>query len=80
VQVEVAVDGGETWKPATLLDTPRSSAWVRWAFTWEDATPGRHTLRARATDEAGETQPETPQWNRLGYGNNSVQVHVVDVG
>jgi DMSO/TMAO reductase YedYZ molybdopterin-dependent catalytic subunit len=80
VQVEVAVDGGETWKPATLLETPRPSAWVRWAFTWEDAVPGRHTLRARATDEAGETQPEAPQWNRLGYGNNAVQVHVVDVG
>jgi DMSO/TMAO reductase YedYZ molybdopterin-dependent catalytic subunit len=80
VQVEVAVDGGEAWKPATLLETPKPSAWVRWAFTWEDAVPGRHTLRARATDEAGETQPEAPQWNRLGYGNNAVQVHVVDVG
>jgi DMSO/TMAO reductase YedYZ molybdopterin-dependent catalytic subunit len=80
VQVEVAVDGGETWKPATLLETSRPSAWVRWAFTWEDAAPGRHTLRARAIDEAGETQPEAAQWNRLGYGNNSVQVHVVNVG
>jgi DMSO/TMAO reductase YedYZ molybdopterin-dependent catalytic subunit len=80
VQVEVAVDGGETWKQATLLETSKPSAWVRWAFTWEDVVPGRHTLRARATDEAGETQPEAPQWNRLGYGNNAVQVHVVDVG
>jgi DMSO/TMAO reductase YedYZ molybdopterin-dependent catalytic subunit len=80
VQVEVAVDCGETWKPATLLETPRPSAWVRWAFTWEDAVPGRHTLRSRATDEAGETQPETSQWNRLGYGNNAVVVRLVDVG
>ncbi|HEX8701546.1 MAG TPA: sulfite oxidase [Myxococcaceae bacterium] len=80
VQVEVAVDGGESWKPATLLEVPKPSAWVRWAFTWEDAKPGRHTLRARATDEAGETQPEAAQWNRLGYGNNAVQVRVVDVG
>jgi DMSO/TMAO reductase YedYZ molybdopterin-dependent catalytic subunit len=80
VQVEVAVDGGETWKPATLLETPRPSAWVHWAFTWEDAKPGRHSLRARATDEAGETQPETSPWNRLGYGNNAVVTRVVDVG
>lgn len=80
VQVEVAVNGGETWKPATLLEKPRPSAWVRWAFTWEDAKPGRHTLRARATDEAGETQPETSQWNRLGYGNNAVMTRVVNVG
>jgi DMSO/TMAO reductase YedYZ molybdopterin-dependent catalytic subunit len=80
VQVEVAVDAGDTWKPATLLEPSRPSAWVRWAFTWEDVAPGRHTLRARATDEAGEVQPEVEPWNRLGYGNNVVQVRVIDVG
>jgi DMSO/TMAO reductase YedYZ molybdopterin-dependent catalytic subunit len=80
VQVELAVDGGESWRRATLLEAPRPSAWVRWAFTWERAAPGRHTLRARATDEAGETQPEVAAWNRLGYGNNAVQVRVVEVG
>lgn len=80
VRVEVAVDGGDRWQPATLLETPKPSEWVRWAFTWEDAAPGRHTLRARATDEAGETQPELAPWNRLGYGNNAVQLRMVDVG
>ena len=35
---------------------------------------GRHTLRARATDAAGNVQPEVPPWNRLGYGNNAVEV------
>jgi hypothetical protein len=34
--------------------------------------PGPLMLRARATDEAGHTQPEQAEWNRLGYGNNSV--------
>ena len=37
------------------------------------------TVRARATDLAGRTQPDSPEWNRLGYGNNvvqEVQVHV----
>ncbi|SEU31859.1 sulfite oxidase [Stigmatella erecta] len=80
VRVEVAVNGGDSWQAATLLETPRPSAWVRWAFTWEGAPAGRHTLRARATDEAGDTQPERAPWNRLGYGNNAVQVRVVEVG
>jgi hypothetical protein len=31
------------------------------------------TLRARATDLAGCTQPEMAEWNRLGYGNNAIQ-------
>ena len=41
---------------------------------------GRHTLRARATDAAGNVQPEVPPWNRLGYGNNAIEVIYVDVG
>jgi hypothetical protein len=34
--------------------------------------PGPVTLRARATDLAGRTQPEYAEWNRLGYGNNAI--------
>jgi len=30
-------------------------------------------VRARATDLAGRTQPERPEWNRLGYGSNAIQ-------
>jgi hypothetical protein len=39
---------------------------------------GRHTLRARATDAAGNVQPDVPPWNRLGYGNNAIEVLFVD--
>jgi len=28
--------------------------------------------RARATDLAGRTQPDKPQWNPLGYANNAI--------
>jgi hypothetical protein len=31
----------------------------------------------RATDLAGRTQPEEPEANRLGYGNNAIQEIVV---
>ena len=43
-------------------------------------TPSRrpHTLRARATDAAGNVQPDVPPWNRLGYGNNAIEVIFVD--
>ena len=33
--------------------------WVRWSHRWE-ASPGRHTLMARATDAEGRAQPQTP--------------------
>jgi hypothetical protein len=45
----------------------------------------RHTVLASPIttfeDEAGaaSTQPEVPPWNRLGYGNNAIEVTYVDV-
>jgi hypothetical protein len=36
-------------------------------------------VRTRATDAAGQVQPEVPPWNRLGYGNNAIEVIYVDV-
>jgi hypothetical protein len=34
--------------------------------------PGPVRVRARATDLAGRSQPERPEWNALGYGNNAI--------
>jgi DMSO/TMAO reductase YedYZ molybdopterin-dependent catalytic subunit len=67
--VEVSTDGGQRWQPAELAPPFERWAWTRWQFPW-DAAPGRHTLIARATDEAGNTQPDRVEWNRLGYGYN----------
>jgi DMSO/TMAO reductase YedYZ molybdopterin-dependent catalytic subunit len=54
--VEVQVDDGE-WRTAKLGGVPSDDTWRQWVVTW-DATPGRHTLRARATDGTGATQPD----------------------
>ncbi|MBL1076157.1 molybdopterin-dependent oxidoreductase [Nocardia sp. 2] len=54
--VEVRIDQGE-WQPARLAVEPSIDTWRQWAFDWE-ATPGTHTIWARATDGAGETQTE----------------------
>ncbi|HKD87900.1 MAG TPA: sulfite oxidase [Streptosporangiaceae bacterium] len=77
--VDVSFTGEGEWNPAEL-DPPRGPHhWQDWSIEWRSATAGRHTLRARATDAAGNTQPEVPPWNRLGYGNNAVEVQYVDV-
>lgn len=77
--VEISIDGAGDWQPAHLTPTSAPYAWQPWTFTWEATEPARHVLRARATDDTGATQPDTPPWNRLGYGNNAVGVVVVDV-
>ena len=56
--VEVRVDGGP-WHQATLATVPGIDTWRQWVWYW-DATPGHHTLEARATDGTGHTQTVTP--------------------
>ncbi|MGI8553190.1 MAG: sulfite oxidase [Dehalococcoidia bacterium] len=78
-QVEVSTEGEGPWQPAHLLGKPTPHAWRQWEFPWEVGQPGRHALRARATDLPGNRQPDLPQWNRLGYANNAIQVVMVEI-
>jgi DMSO/TMAO reductase YedYZ molybdopterin-dependent catalytic subunit len=77
--VEVSVAGGDDWQRANLDPPASPHAWQDWSFDWHASRVGRHTLRARATDAAGNVQPDIPPWNRLGYGNNAVEVIYVDI-
>ena len=77
-RVEVSLTGEGDWQPAQLEPSRSGYHWQDWSFTWEAPTVGRHTLRARATDAAGNVQPDLPPWNRLGYGNNAIEVIYVD--
>ncbi|MBG6087047.1 molybdopterin-dependent oxidoreductase [Actinomadura viridis] len=48
--------GDGPWRQAELAPVPGLDTWRQWAAEW-DATPGSHTLRVRATDGTGTTQP-----------------------
>ncbi len=75
--VEYSIDGGE-WQPARLSGPNVPGAWTRFEFDWE-ARPGEHELRARATDERGNTQPDSVPYNELGYLYNAVVPHPIAV-
>ena len=78
-RIEVSTEGEGEWQPARLTGEATPYAWQQWEFTWEPSRPGRHALRVRATDERGNTQPDVPEWNRLGYANNAVQLVLVEI-
>jgi DMSO/TMAO reductase YedYZ molybdopterin-dependent catalytic subunit len=78
-RVDVALTGEGEWLAADVQPPAGPYHWQDWSLQWTAAAPGRHTLRARATDAAGNVQPDTPPWNRLGYGNNAIEVLYVDV-
>ena len=77
--VHVSFTGEGDWHPAKLEPPKGPYQWQDWSLDWEASDIGRHSLRARATDAAGNVQPDVPPWNRLGYGNNAIEVSYVDV-
>ena len=76
-RVEVSLGSGR-WTETALRGSHRH-AWKQWEMTAQVERPGRLLLRSRATDGSGQTQPEHAPWNRLGYGNNSIQTVAVRV-
>lgn len=70
-RVEVSL-GGEPWNEARLIGDRRRHSWQWWERIMRVGHPGPTTIRCRATDLAGRTQPELPEWNRLGYGVNTI--------
>jgi DMSO/TMAO reductase YedYZ molybdopterin-dependent catalytic subunit len=77
--VDISVDDGQTWNPATLIGIEQTYAWRHWEFLWKVPHTGEYTIMARATDTRGRQQPETPFWNVLGYANNGIREHAVVV-
>jgi sulfite oxidase len=71
-RVDVSLDGGNTWRQADLQAATSRWAWRLWSLTVE-AQQGPMSLTARAWDDTGVTQPESPAplWNPRGYGNNA---------
>jgi DMSO/TMAO reductase YedYZ molybdopterin-dependent catalytic subunit len=70
-KVEVSVNDGD-WRDARLVGERKRHSWQWWELIARFDRPGEVTLRARATDMAGRTQPERAEWNKLGYGNNGI--------
>lgn len=73
-KVEVHVDDGP-WHVAQLAAVPSIDTWRQWTYAW-DASPGRHRLQVRATDNGGQTQPEERQ---SPFPDGATGWHTVDV-
>lgn len=77
-RVDVSLNDGP-WREARLIGERRRSAWQWWELMTRLEQTGPLAVRARATDMAGRTQPERAEWNRLGYGNNSIHSVIAEV-
>ncbi len=73
-KVEMSLDGGKSWMPAKIDDSPLPYSWARWSFDWKIPRSGEYTLTVRATDVKGRVQPGEREPDRAdGYESNSWQ-------
>ncbi len=76
--VEISIDDGP-WQAATLSKPLSDASWVQWKSDWTPTTPGRHTIRVRATDGDGvvQTAQETSPSPDGARGYHAVGVEVI---
>ncbi len=55
-KVEVRIDDGP-WQAAGITRPISKATWVQWTLAWT-ATPGRHSIEVRATDDVGDVQTD----------------------
>jgi mono/diheme cytochrome c family protein len=78
-KVEVSGDNGKSWEPAELVGPDLGlDAWR--TFKYEvDLSLGKSRYVSRATDMAGDIQPQKRQENHRGYGNTSWEDAGLDI-
>lgn len=76
--VEVSLDGGQTWRQATITYRRSRLTWALWRYNWHPEGPGTYHLMVRATDGHGAVQTARVQpTNPMGAtGYHEVTVHV----
>jgi DMSO/TMAO reductase YedYZ molybdopterin-dependent catalytic subunit len=77
-KIEVSTDGGRSWATAKLVGEEAPFCWRKWEFDWTPTQSGPAKLLARATDDAGNTQPADRDPDRRTYMiNHLVPVEVM---
>ena len=71
-EVSVSADGGKTWSEAKLGKDLGKYSFREWQLPVKLAA-GSHQLKVKATNQAGQTQPDKALWNPAGYMRNVIE-------
>lgn len=71
-QVEVKFLNEGEWVKAEIEQNALPYSWTIWKINWIPKKRGSTNIFARATDEKGNRQPESPMMNELQYGYNAI--------
>ena len=78
--VEVSIDGGRNWVPATLGQDLGCYSFREWRAPVKFLQRGAAVLMVRASNRNGEVQPATADWNGAGYRRHVIESTPVTVG
>ena len=70
--VEVSVDGGITWMPA--------SGTTSWTYNWTPTSPGNYTIKSRGVDDIGNLETSSTSTNTVQVTTNAVVTTPPTVG
>ena len=78
-EVAVSDDNGRTWRGADLGKDLGKYSFREWTLPFTPARAGQLSLRVRATNRLGQSQPMDALWNPSGYMRNVVETTTVTV-
>jgi len=79
--VQISTDDGATWTSARLGENRSPYVWTVWKYHFAPKAPGRYSIRVRATDGAGNTQPARDHDSYLGQSAQPrMKLEVLAVG
>jgi DMSO/TMAO reductase YedYZ molybdopterin-dependent catalytic subunit len=79
-KVEISTDNGANWTETQLGPDAGAYSFRTWSLVWTPKTAGRYQLAVRATDTAGNVQPDEGVWNPGGYLWNKIERQEIVVG
>jgi DMSO/TMAO reductase YedYZ molybdopterin-dependent catalytic subunit len=71
--VDVSTDAGKSWSKAALGKDEGKYGFRQWKSEFTPALPGEYEIMVRCTNDNGEVQPDTPNWNPSGFMRNVIE-------
>lgn len=78
-KVDVSIDGGRSWKAATLSKSLGRFSFIEWKLPVTFTQKGDRALMVRASNNNGEVQPQDIDWNHSGYRRHAIETTHVTI-
>jgi DMSO/TMAO reductase YedYZ molybdopterin-dependent catalytic subunit len=79
-RVQISTDDGATWNAARLVENESPYVWTVWKYRFAPSQPGEYSIRVRATDGAGRSQPaQDPDTYRGQSAQARMKIEVISI-